>query len=55
MSEIEKNKEWISHKATILTPEGEIKDVIIKTIYYDEEISKDYSKDLKKENSFERY
>ena len=36
MSEIEKNKDWISHKATILTPEGkEIKDVVIKTICYD--------------------
>ena len=41
MNEIEKNKEWISHKATILTPEGEIKDVVIKTICYDEETAKE--------------
>ena len=37
MNKIEKNKDWISHKATILTPDGEIKDVVIKTICYDEE------------------
>lgn len=37
MNEIEKNKDWISHKATILTPDGEIKDVVIKTLCYDEE------------------
>ena len=42
MNEIEKNKEWISHKATILTPEGEIKDVVIKTICSDKETSKEY-------------
>ena len=41
MNEIEKNKDWISHKATILTPEGEIKDVVIKTICYDEETDKE--------------
>ena len=42
MSEIEKNKDWISHKATMLTPQGEIKDVVIKTVCYDEETSKEY-------------
>lgn len=42
MSEIEKNNDWVSHKATILTPEGEIKDVVIKTICSDEETAKEY-------------
>ena len=37
MSEIENNKDLRSHKATILTPEGEIQDVVIKTLCYDEE------------------
>ena len=41
MNEIEKNKDWVSHKATILTPDGEIKDVVIKTLYYDEETDKE--------------
>lgn len=41
MNEIEKNKDWVSHKATILTPDGEIKDVVIKTLYYDEETAKE--------------
>ena len=44
MNEIEKNKDWISHKATILTPDGEIKDVVIKTICYDEETDKEEKK-----------
>ena len=47
MSEIEKNKDWISHKATILTPDGEIKDVVIKTICYDEEIAKELKQERK--------
>lgn len=41
MSEIEKNNDLVSHKATILTPEGEIKDVVIKTICYGEETDKE--------------
>ena len=37
MNATEKNQDCLSHKATILTPDGEIKDVVIKTLCYDEE------------------